>query len=94
MTQPTDEDRKRIEAEADAEADRQLDAVRNALNSALEDLSGESVHPVTIVQGLILLAVQLAVGNLGREDARSLLNETMSDSLASAAKFGIDEPTH
>jgi hypothetical protein len=31
---------------------------------------------------------------LGREDARSLLNETMSDSLASAAKFGIDEPTH
>ena len=83
-----------MEAEADAEAERQLDAVRNALNSALEDLSDEGVHPVTIVQGLILLAVQLAVGNLGREDARSLLNETMSDSLASAAKFGIDEPTH
>jgi hypothetical protein len=25
----------------------------------------------------MLLAVQLAVGNLGREDARSLLNETL-----------------
>jgi hypothetical protein len=48
MTEPSDEERKRIEAQADAEADRQLDAVRNALNSALEDLSGEGVHPVTI----------------------------------------------
>jgi hypothetical protein len=94
MTEPTDEERQKIEAEADAEADRQLDAVRDALNSALEDLSGEGVHPVTIVQALILLAVQLAVGTLGREDARSLLNETMSDGLAGAAKFGIDEPTH
>jgi hypothetical protein len=94
MTEPTDEERQKMEAEADAEADRQLDAVRDALNSALEDVSGEGVHPVTIVQALILLAVQLAVGNLGREDARSLLNETMSDSLAGAAKFGIDEPTH
>ena len=94
MTEPTDEERERIEAQADAEADRQLDAVRNALNSALEDLSGEGVHPVTIVQALILLAVQLAVGNLGREDARSLLNETLSDGLAGAAQIGIDEPTH
>jgi hypothetical protein len=94
MTEPTDEERHRMEAEADAEADRQLDAVRNALDSALEDLSGEGVHPVTIVQALILLTVQLAVGNLGREDARSLLNETMSDALAGAAKLGIDEPTH
>jgi hypothetical protein len=34
------------------------------------------------------------VGNLGREDARSLLNETLSDGLAGAAKIGIDEPTH
>jgi hypothetical protein len=93
MTEPTDEEN-RLEAEADAEADRQLDAVRTALNSALEDLSGEGVHPITIVQGLMLLAVQLAVGNLGREDARSLLNETLSDGLAGAAKFGIDEPTH
>jgi hypothetical protein len=93
MTEPTDE-QNRVEAEADAEADRQLDAVRTALNSALEDLSGESVHPITIVQGLMLLAVQLAVGNLGREDARSLLNETLSDGLAGAAKLGIDEPTH
>jgi hypothetical protein len=75
MTEPTDEDRKRMEAEADAEAERQLDAVRNALNSALEVLSDEGVHPVTIVQRLILLAVQLAVGNLGREDARSLLRK-------------------
>ena len=94
MTEPSDEERKRIEAQADAEADRQLDAVRNALNSALEDLSGEGVHPVTIVQALILLAVQLAVGNLGWEDARSLLNETLSDGLAGAAQIGIDEPTH
>ena len=94
MTEPTDEEQKKMEAEADAEADRQLDAVRNALNSALEDLSGESVHPVTIVQALILLAVQLAVGYLGREDARSLLNETLSDGLAGAAQIGIDEPTH
>ena len=54
----------------------------------------EAVHPVTIVQALIVLAVQLAVGNLGREDARSLLNETLSDGLAGAAKIGIDEPTH
>jgi hypothetical protein len=87
MTEPTDE-------EADAEADRQLDAVRTALNSALEDLSGENVHPVTIVQSLILLAIQLAVGNLGREEARSLINETVSDGLEGAAKLGIDEPTH
>jgi len=94
MTEPTDEERQRMEAEADAEADRQLDAVRKALNSALEDLGGEAVHPVTIVQALIVLAVQLAVGNLGREDARSLLNETLSDGLAGAAKIGIDEPTH
>jgi hypothetical protein len=94
MTKPTDEERQRMEAEADAEADRQLDAVRNALNSALEDLSGDGVHPVTIVQGLIVLAVRLAVENLGRKDARSLLNETLSDCLAGAAKFGIDEPTH
>jgi glycine/D-amino acid oxidase-like deaminating enzyme len=93
MTEPTDEEN-RLEAEADAEADRQLDAVRTALNSALEDLSGEDVHPITIVQALILLAVQLAVGHLGREDARSLLNETLSDGLTGAAKFGIDEPTH
>jgi hypothetical protein len=50
MTEPTDEERQRMEAEADAEADRQLDAVRNALNSALEDLSGDGVHPVTIVR--------------------------------------------
>jgi hypothetical protein len=45
MTEPTDEERQRMEAEADAEADRQLDAVRDALNSALEGLSGEGVHP-------------------------------------------------
>ena len=63
MTEPTDEERQRMEAEADAEADRQLDAVRDALNSALEGLSGEGVHPVTIVQALIVLAVQLAGSN-------------------------------
>ena len=52
------------------------------------------MHPVTIVQALILLAVQLAVGNLGREDARSLLNETFSDGLAGTARSGsTNQPT-
>jgi hypothetical protein len=87
MTEPTEE-------EADVEADRQLEAVRIALNSALEDLSGEGVHPVTVVQSLILLAIQLAVGNLGREEARSLINETVSDGLEGAAMLGLDETTH
>jgi hypothetical protein len=87
MTEPTDE-------EADAEADRQLEAVRTALNSALEDLSGEGVHPITVVQSLVLLAIQLAVGNLGREEARSLINETVSDGLEGAAMLGLDETTH
>ena len=58
MTEPTNE-------EADAEADRQLEAVRIALNSALEDSQWKHVHPVTVVQSLILLAIQLAVGSLG-----------------------------
>jgi hypothetical protein len=87
MAEPTD-------VEADVEADRQLEAVRIALNSALEDLSGEGVHPVTVVQSLILLAIQLAVGNLGREEARSLINETVGDGLEGAAMLGLDETTH
>jgi hypothetical protein len=87
MAEPTD-------VEADVEADRQLEAVRIALSSALEDLSGEGVHPVTVVQSLILLAIQLAVGNLGREEARSLINETVGDGLEGAAMLGLDETTH
>ena len=87
MNEPTDE-------EADVEADRQLEAVRIALNSALEDLSGDGVHPITVVQSLILFAIQLAVGNLGREEARSLTNETVSDGLEGAAMLGLDETTH
>jgi hypothetical protein len=75
MTEPTDEERQRMEAEADAEADRQLDAVRKALNSALEDLGGEAVHPVTIVQALIVLAVQLAVGNFGYVEGKTIAIE-------------------
>ena len=87
MNEPTDE-------ETDIEADRQLEAVRTALNSALEDLSGEGVHPITVVQSLVLLAIQLAVGNMGREEARSLINETVTDGLEGAAMLGLDETTH
>jgi hypothetical protein len=87
MTEPTDE-------ATDIEADRQLEAVRTALNSALEDLSGEGVHPITVVQSLVLLAIQLAVGNMGREEARSLINETVTDGLEGAAMLGLDETTH
>ena len=59
-----------------------------------EDLSGEGVHPITVVQSLVLLAIQLAVGNMGREEARSLINETVTDGLEGAAMLGLDETTH
>ncbi len=59
------------------EAKQELEVAHTALIGTVEELEGHGLHSATIVEALIGLAVQFAVRDWGREEAKAILNDAL-----------------
>ncbi len=72
------------------EAKQELEVAHTALIGTVEELEGHGLHSATIVEALIGLAVQFAVRDWGREEAKAILNDALKARLLPPPSYGLE----
>lgn len=74
------------------EINAQIDVAYTALRTVVERLGEEGASTFTLGVALIGVAVEITLNVAGRKDGEALINEIVSDRLATHVEF--DETTH